>query len=155
MAKKGVKIREIGFKPMPLFLKILFVFSVFQIASIIQNIFLGSGQFIFVFFVSGILGSVVLALSLILVVVLAVALWKRYSWAWKYGVALYAFYTLNSILFLFNMGQLIRQSLAASGIMTPEVYSFSYAVASVGMAIGIVVNIIFLLLIYKNRAYFK
>ena len=129
--------KETGWKPIPLSLKILFVvFVLWTIGSIlaISTRYELGLPFLGVF-VHGIVAVlIVLLLDIVAPMIFLFALWNRKSWAASFALSYIAFFIINStIAFFAFMKQL--------GIMQ--------------ILIPTIANIIFFIVIYKTRNYFK
>jgi len=126
-----------GWKPIPLALKILFVvFILWSIGSVfnIPNLY-ELGLPLFGTFVYGITASlVILLLDIIGPIGFLYALWNRKSWGVVWALSYISIFILNSAVALFT----VREQLGLSQILVPTI-----------------VSIIFVLVIYTKRNYFK
>ena len=130
-------VKEKGWKPIPIALKVLFVvFVLWTIGSIFAiptryNLglpFLGV-------FVYGILALlIVLILDIIAPITFLFALWNRKSWAALFALSYITFFIFNSIIAFF----IFREQLGLIQILIPTI-----------------ANLIFFIVIYKTRSYFK
>ena len=128
---------EKGWKPIPLSLKILFVLFVLWSIGSVLNIstryelglpFLGV-------FVYGIVASlIVLLLDVVAPITFLFALWNRKSWAASFALSYIAVFILNSAVAFFT----VREQLGLMQILIPTI-----------------ANIIFFIVIYRTRSYFK
>ena len=129
--------KETGWKPIPISLKILFVvFVLWTIGSVLVIStryklglpFLGA----FVYGIVAIL--IVLLLDIVAPITFLFALWNRKSWAASFVLSYIAFFILNSTIAFF----IFREKLGLMQILIPTI-----------------ANIIFFIVIYKTRSYFK
>ncbi len=134
---KEIAKKEIGWKPMPLPLKILFVvFVLWLVGSVINlpNLF-ENGLPLFGNFVYGMTAAlIVLLLDIIGPVTFLFALWNRKSWAPIWAFAYIGIFILNSTVALFT----VREELGLPQLLVPTIASF-----------------IFLAVIFWKRNYFK
>lgn len=93
----------------------------------------------------------------IALIALLIAMWSRYSWTWKYGIAYSAYGLLNSILSMVWF----QKTLAAvnsqvptvvNGVVVPQVSSTALVLSGV---FGIIYGMLIMLAFYKNRSYFE
>ena len=130
-------VKEKGWKPIPLSLKILSVVFVLWVVGSVFAIpsryelglpFLGV-------FVDGIVAIIiVLLLDIIAPITFLFALWNRKSWAVSFALSYTAFFILNGIIAFFTFGE----QLGLMQILIPTI-----------------ANIIFFIVIYRTRTYFK
>ena len=129
--------KEKGWKTIPLSLKILFVLLVLWTLGSVLNIsnryesglpFLG----VFVYGIAAIL--IVLLLDIAAPITFLFALWNRKSWAASFALSYIAFFILNSVIAFFTF----REQLGLMQILIPTI-----------------ANVIFFIVIYKTRSYFK
>ena len=129
--------KEKGRKPIPLSLKILFVlFVLWSIGSVlaIPTIYELGLPFLGVF-VYGIVASlIVLLLDVVAPITFLFALWNRKSWAASFALSYIAVFILNSAVAFFT----VREQLGLMQILIPTI-----------------ANIIFFIVIYRTRSYFK
>ena len=128
---------EKGWKPIPLSLKILFVvFILWSIGSVLNmpNLY-ESGLPLLGVFVYGII-SIFIAVLLDIVgpITFLFALWNRKSWAPLWAFSYIGFFILNSVVAFFT----VREQLGLPQILIP-----------------MIANIIFFIVIYNKRRYFK
>lgn len=129
--------KEKGWKPIPLSLKILFVlFVLWSIGSVFAlPMRYESGLPFMGTFVYGIIASfIVLLLDIVAPITFLFALWNRKSWGVLFAFSYITFFILNSTVAIFT----VREQLGLIPILIPTVF-----------------NIIFLIIIYTNRNYFK
>jgi len=128
---------EKGWKPIPLSLKILFVVFVLWTIGSVMAVFMRYelGLPFFGLFVYGITASlIVLLLDVIAPITFLFALWDRRSWAVSFAFSYIGIFILNSVVAFFT----VREKLGLMPIFIP-----------------LIVNVIFLIVIYKKRSYFK
>ena len=129
--------KETGWKAIPLALKILFaVFIIWSIGAVLNlpNLY-ESGLPLFGVFVYGITASlIVLLLDIVGPMTFLYALWNRKSWGVVWAFSYIGFFIVNSIIALFT----VREQLGFQQIIIPTI-----------------VSIIFLVVIYTKRNYFK
>ena len=128
---------EKGWKPIPLSLKILFVvFILWAIGSVLGiSTRYESGLPFLGVFVYGIVASlIVLLLDVVAPITFLFALWDRKSWAASFALSYIAFFILNSTIAFFTF----REQLGLMQILIPTI-----------------ANIIFFIVIYRTRNYFK
>ena len=134
--KKSME-KEKGWKPIPLSLKILFVVFIFwTIGSIFNapNLY-ELGLPLFGTFVYGVTaGLVVLLLDIAGPMTFLYALWNRKSWAAVWALSYISVFILNSIVAFFT----VREQLGFMQILIPTIAS-----------------VIFFIVIYNKRSYFK
>lgn len=126
-----------GWKPIPLSLKILFVvFILWSVGSVLNapNLY-ESGLPLFGVFVYGATAIlVVLLLDIVGPMTFLYALWNRKSWATVWALSYISVFILNSAVAFFT----VREQLGLMQILIPTVAS-----------------VIFFIVIYKKRSYFK
>ena len=128
---------ENGWKPIPLSLKILFVvFVLWSIGSVLNiSTRYELGLPFFGVFVYGIVASlIVLLLDVVAPITFLFALWKRKSWAVSFALSYIIVFILNSTVAFIT----VRGQLGLPQILIP-----------------LVANVIFLIVIYRARGYFK
>ncbi len=126
-----------GWKPIPLSLKILFfVFILWSVGSVLNapNLY-KSGLPLFGVFVYGVTASlVVLLLDIVGPMTFLYALWNRKSWATVWALSYISVFILNSMVAFFT----VREQLGLIQILIPTIAS-----------------VIFFIVIFKKRSYFK
>ncbi|WP_142784123.1 hypothetical protein [Changchengzhania lutea] len=129
--------KQTGWKPIPLALKILFVvFILWSIGAVLNlpNLF-ESGLPLFGIFVHGIVASlIVLFLDIIGPIIFLFGLWNRKPWAPVWAFFYIGFFILNNTVAFFT----VREQLGLVQILIP-----------------IVASVIFIIVIYTKRSYFK
>jgi hypothetical protein len=134
---KEIMGRKKGWKPVPLSLKILFViFILWSVGSVLNapNLY-ESGLPLFGVFVHGVTAIlVVLLLDIVGPMTFLYALWNRKSWATVWALSYISVFILNSIVAFFT----VREQLGLMQILIPTIAS-----------------VIFFIVIYKKRIYFK
>ena len=129
--------KERGWKPIPLPLKIFFVvFILWSVGSVMNlpNLF-ENGLPLFGNFVYGMTAAlIVVLLDIIGPMIFLFALWNRKSWAAKWALSYIGFFILNSTVALFT----VREELGLPQLLIPTIAS-----------------IIFFVVIYWKRSYFK
>ena len=129
--------KETGWKPIPLSLKILFVvFVLWTIGSIlaISTRYVSGLPFLGVFVYGIVAILIVLLLDIAAPITFLFALWNRKSWAASFALSYIAFFILNSTIAFFTF----REQLGLMQILIPTI-----------------ANVIFFIVIYKTRSYFK
>jgi len=129
--------KEIGWKPIPLPLKILFVVFILWLVGSVMNLpnLLENGLPLFGNFVYGMTAAlIVLLLDIIGPATFLFALWNRKSWAAKWAFAYIGIFILNNTVALFT----VREELGLPQILVPTITS-----------------LIFLAVIFWKRNYFK
>ena len=129
--------KEIGWKPIPLPLKILFVVFVLWLVGSVMNLpnLFENGLPLFGNFVYGMTAAlIVLLLDIIGPATFLFALWNRKSWAAKWAFAYIGIFILNSTVALFT----VREKLGLPQLLVPTI-----------------VSLIFLAVIFWKRNYFK
>ncbi len=129
--------REIGWKPIPLPLKILFVVFILWLVGSVMNLpnLFENGLPLFGKFVYGMTAAlIVLLLDIIGPATFLFALWNRKSWAAKWAFAYIGIFILNNTVALFT----VREELGLPQILVPTITS-----------------LIFLAVIFWKRNYFK
>ena len=130
-------VKEKGWKPIPLSLKILFVvFVLWTIGSVlgISTRYKSGLPFLGVFAYGIVASIIVLLLDVIAPITFIIGLWNRKSWAASFALSYIAFFILNSTIAFF----IFREQLGLMQILIPTI-----------------ANIIFFIVIYKTRSYFK
>ncbi|MBU0535357.1 MAG: hypothetical protein KKE20_00160 [Nanoarchaeota archaeon] len=134
--KKAVKkpvIRESGWAPMPLSIKILFVLVCIEFIGILLR---------FRFAPSIIIRDIFL-------LVLIVALWNRYIWAWIYG----AFYYVISVLMSFGVfKQFVNPLILGSANFNQRPLLAAIAISAV---LTVIINGAFIIILIIKREYFS
>ena len=129
--------KEIGWKPIPLPLKILFVVFILWLVGSVMNLpnLFENGLPLFGNFVYGMTAAfIVLLLDIIGPATFLFALWNRKSWAAKWAFAYIGIFILNNTVALFT----VREELGLPQILVPTI-----------------VSLIFLAVIFWKRNYFK
>ncbi len=129
--------KEIGWKPIPLPLKILFVVFILWLVGSVMNLpnLFENGLPLFGNFVYGMTAAlIVLLLDIIGPATFLFALWNRKSWAAKWAFAYIGIFILNNTVALFT----VREELGLPQILVPTITS-----------------LIFLAVIFWKRNYFK
>ncbi|TFB10165.1 hypothetical protein E3V55_06455 [Candidatus Marinimicrobia bacterium MT.SAG.3] len=128
---------EKGWKPIPLSLKILFVVfvlwaigSVFAISERSESGLPFFGMYLYGSYAS----LIVLLLDVMAPLTFLFALWNRKSWGVSFALTYIAVFILNGVVAYFT----VREQLGIPQILIPSI-----------------VNVIFLLVIYKTRSYTK
>ncbi len=127
---------ENGWKPIPLSLKIIFViFVLWTIGSGLGvSTRFESGLPFFGVFVHGFIAVlIVLMLDIIAPLTFLFALWNRKSWAARFALSYIGIFILNSIV---------------------AIYTFKVELGMVQILIPLIANILFFIVIYKERRYF-
>ena len=129
--------RETGWKPIPISLKILFVvFILWMIGSIMHiSTLYKEGLPFYGLYLYGIAASIiVILLDIVGPTAFLFGLWHRKSWAPSLAYTYMAVFSLNHVVAFF----IFREKLGLMQILIPTV-----------------ANIIFFVVIYKSRSYFK
>ncbi len=129
--------KEIGWKPIPLPLKILFVVFILWLVGSVMNLpnLFENGLPLFGNFVYGMTAAlIVLLLDIIGPATFLFALWNRKSWAPRWAFAYIGIFILNNTVALFT----VREELGLPQILVPTIAS-----------------LIFLAVIFWKRNYFK
>ena len=130
-------VKEKGWKPIPLSLKILFVvFILWSIGSVlgISTRYESGLPFLGVFVYGIVAIIIVVLLDIIIPITFLFALWNRRSWAASFALSYIAFFILNGIIAFFTF----EEQLGLMQILIPTI-----------------ANIIFFIVIYRTRSYFK
>ena len=134
---KEVIEKDKGWKPIPLSLKILFVvFILWSVGSVLNapNLY-KSGLPLFGVFVYGVTAILIaLLLDIVGPMIFLYALWNRKSWAAIWALSYISAFILNSTVAFFT----VREQLGLVQILIPTIAS-----------------VIFFIVIYKKRSYFK
>ena len=140
--KKKEKNRNGWWKPLPSLLKLLFVVLVLGVLSSVVSV--GNAQYVlFGFQFGGIPALLAMVLfDIIGAMVLLFGLWKKPSWAWKYGMAYLGFFVLNGAV-----------SLIQFVLKTPPLSGRAGAVV-VGTGIAVLVNAVFLFALFRWKEVF-
>ena len=107
-----------------------------------------------VYGINAVIATVIL--NVIGMIVLLFALWKRYKWTWIYGIIYFAFFAMNGLLAIVNLPKnlelLVSPALLAQ---SPGMIHTMYMGALIGTLVAVALNVVFLIILYKKRAYFK
>ena len=149
--------RVYGFRPMPVFIKVLFIIliiglfsSLFYISGISK-----AGYPVFGLNITGISALLIfIFLNFVVSIVFLIGMWKRYKWTKAFGIIYFLFFIINGLVSLTTLRQrvvLIKQQFPfdVSGLD-----NIIYTSTLIGILIGVLINIIFLVLFYFNRKYF-
>jgi hypothetical protein len=126
-----------GWKPIPLSLKILAAVFIFWSAMTLVTIkfAFNVGYPVFGIMFDGVLGLVIAFLLVFLAPLIFVyALWNRYSWGAKFALTYIGFFIVNNAVTL----ALLQEQFGLPQILFP-----------------LIANIIFFIVIYRTRSYFK
>ena len=129
--------KKTGWKPIPLSLKILFVvFILWSIGSILNlsNIYESGIPFLGVFVYGMVASFIAVLLDIVAPITFLFALWNRKSWAASFALSYIAFFIINSTVAFFT----VRNQLGLPQILIPTI-----------------ANVIFFVVIYQKRSYFK
>ncbi len=132
-----IVVKEKGWKPIPLPLKVLFVVFIFWLVGSVMNLpnLFENGLPLFGNFVYGMTAAlIVLLLDIIGPVTFLFALWNRKSWAAKWAFAYIGIFILNNTVALFT----VREELGLQQILVPTIAS-----------------LVFLAVIFWKRNYFE
>jgi len=137
--------KESGWKSFPTIFRVLFIwflislfFSLFQIRQTSQI-----GFYILGISLSGLLAILgyifinILGLSL-----LCIAMWKRYNWTFLYSIIYFGYGCLNGVIIFISKSIANNSNLSGSGLFNGVIL------------FGIVLNILFIYLFYRNKDYF-
>lgn len=151
---------EKGWKPLPISLKIFFViytislvFSLLGLWSIYKITQLDDP--IVRFQVHAILAIVLLfLLNIVASIILLVALWNRYAWGWKYGILYAGYFILDGVRAIISLPA--KMEVVKSQVPAPQpVLEAAYFGALLGTGFNITLSILFLIVIYTKRDYFR
>ena len=126
-----------GWKPIPLSLKIIFIVFVLWVIGSLMAISMRyeEGLPLLGVFVYGIVAVlIVLLLDIIAPLTFLFALWQRKSWAASFALTYIGIFILNSVVAFFT----VREQLGLMPILIPLIF-----------------NIVFFLVIYNKRSYFR
>ena len=155
-----------GWKPLPTLLKVLFVYGILGLvlgafsipgALSIDGALQTGGVSIFGLYIPGDWAAVTFFISsLVGSIVLLLAMWNRSTWAWKYGCAYFGFFILNGLLGLRNISEVLDARLASEPLAAEPFFSqFMYLSAFIGTLSATAINVMFGIVLFKNRSYFK
>ncbi len=128
---------EKGWKPIPLSLKILFIVFIFwSVMTLVTIKFaFNVGYPILGIMFDGVLGLIIAFLLVFLAPLIFVyALWNRYKWGPKFAMTYIGFFIINNAVALASL----QEKLGLPQILLP-----------------LIANVIFFILIYRRRDYFK
>ena len=128
---------EKGWKPIPLSLKILFIVFIFWSVMTLVTIKFAFdvGYPILGIMFDGVLGLIIAFLLVFLAPLIFVyALWNRYKWGLKFAMTYIGFFIINNAIALASL----QEKLGLPQILLP-----------------LIANVIFFILIYRRRDYFK
>jgi hypothetical protein len=148
--------KQKGWSPLPLSLKVIFVILVIGVvSSLFGLISVAQAGFSFLgIYVTGIAGVAVFGLTVIAAGLLAIAFWNRYSWAGKYGIGYFGFFIANGLLGILNIPRML--ALVGSSFQSvPGAELILYVSGVTSIIVGTVVNVVFLILVYRNKSYFE
>lgn len=158
-----------GFNPMPLSLKIIFLFTLLGVLGTFQN-FANLSEVPYVLFLgvkfTGIAMVFPSALTFMLSAIFLISMWNRYPWAWKFGIALLAFNILNTSLGAPYVAELSSYAFQKKLQSNPEMQrmpenlkqvmlEFSQSLTLMLLAVSCIINLIFIIFLYKRRGYFE
>ena len=129
--------KKTGWKPIPLPLKILFVvFSLWSIGTVLNlsNIYESGIPFLGVFVYGMVASFIAVLLDIVAPITFLFALWNRKSWAASFALSYIAFFIINGTVAFFT----VRNQLGLPQILIPTI-----------------ANVIFFVVIYQKRSYFK
>lgn len=149
--------REIGWKPLPTAIKVIWVIMIIGVAlslfSTISVYF--TGVSILGFFVSGLFAVLVSLIFLAAAILLIIAIFKRKTWAANFGMGYFLFFTLNGLLGMIGLRARLGDIDPELLVMVPSAPQILYISSVVGILIGSIVNLLFFYLVYRNRSYFE
>ncbi|MEK6871303.1 MAG: hypothetical protein AABX16_00195 [Nanoarchaeota archaeon] len=140
---------EKGFRRLPLSVKIIFVvLTLGMISSFFYiNYIAQSGYPLLWITLSGTNAIIALfALNFLCTLLLLFGIWQRAAWTWEYGMLYFGFFALNGII---SAGSLFNTLYFA------PMQNFEALVNLFAVIFGIILNSIFLIIIYRKRFYFE
>ncbi len=150
--------QEKGWKPLPDLLKVLFVILLIFAISIFYsagfNYRTNYPSLMLGMPIYGITAAIYIGLYAAGTIVLLIALWNRYDWAWKYGAAYFAYSILDRLLVLTNMPMIAEQIISQFPSTLLGIQP-TYAFLIIGTFFGVLLDAFLLTVLYKERNYFK
>jgi len=161
--------KDKGFTPMPLSIKIIFLFNLLDVLGTFQN-FTNLSKVPYVPFFgvkfTGIAMVFPSALTFILSAIFLISMWNRYPWAWKFGIVLLAFNILNIFFGAPYLAELSSYAFQKELQNNPEMQrmsenlkqvmlEFSQNLLLMVLAVSCIINLIFIAFLYKRREYFE
>ncbi len=135
--------RQKGWKPLPISLKILFVIYLISIVvgffPLLLSLLIGEFPEIpfFGIRVSGIISLFLYSLMLFAGVAFLIVLWNRYDWGWVYGMVFLSFLVIDGLVsIIFDKSTFQNTTLIISALP------------------GFIFQLIFLFVLYKHKKYF-
>lgn len=147
---------------MPVVFKIIWIllligtfFSLFGVFAAAKQGYMVLGQQLY-----GLWGAnTMFAVSILFPVILLVAMYKRLSWAWIWGVILYLFMCVNELLMIGHLTETVDLIMAELPDfyyeMVPDLWQLVYYSAIAGVILGVLVNLFFILAFIIKRRYFR
>ncbi len=148
--------KENGWKPMPLALKIIFVFIAIGVLFSAPALFAAgvTGYSVLGFFLSGIPATLAALFFVALSAVILYGMWTRATWAGTMAIAYYSYFALNTLLSIPSAKKIIETSLEGTKTVA-GVTEVMNASLYTGIAIGVLLNLVIIAFFVKHRAYFK
>lgn len=153
--------RTMGWKPLPLVLKIIWVLQLLGVTFSISAVFSAAsvGFTIFGITVYGLWAANLMFLfNLVLPVVLLTAMWRRLHWTWIFGLGLYVLTLINELFIFHDFGQtvlLISEGLPESYRSLPGFLGLVEGSLTVGVILGAALDIFFGVMFIVKRSYFR
>ena len=158
ISEKVQEKRRTGWKPLPISLKVLFVILVIGFFSSIRYVssIKISGYPLFGINILGISGmAIFILLNFAASLLFLYGMWRREKATAWYGIGYFLFFMVNGLISLTTLRARIPLIKQQFGFEFPGMDEFIYNSSVIGILIGVVINFIFLALIYANRKYFE
>jgi hypothetical protein len=153
--------RSHGWKPMPVILKVIWILLLLGAVLSIVSVFTASKEG-FVILGKTIYGlwaaNSMFALNILAPVILVIAMYKRYRWAWIWGVMLYLFIIVNEVMMLGHVREMVEPILAEFPDelfeLVPDMYQLVYMSAMAGIVLGLLIDLFIMIVFIVKRKYF-
>jgi hypothetical protein len=147
-----------GWKRMPTSFRILFILLIIGFISSLTSLF-SIKKYGFPFLGFDIYGTTGVILSFIIttvgILLLIIAIWKRYSWGWNYSLFYIGYMVLNSLLSIISLPNKVTTMISTF----PEGISYSanmlYFTSLIGIFISVAIYATFFIILQKNKKYFS
>lgn len=148
---------EIGWKPLPVVLKVIFAleaiglfFSIISVSSAYQMGYDYFGQH----FEGITAGNIFFVANIVLPVTFLIGFWIRQKWGFFFGVVYFIYCGITVLFGYFNIDKsiaLVKSQMATNAFATDEIF---YASAIMGILLGFSFNIACMILVIVKRKYF-
>lgn len=151
-----------GWAPLPVMLKIIWILLLIGVVFSIPALFTASaaGYTLFGKTVYGLwAANLMFLVNLLLPIFLIIAMMKRYTWTWIYGVGLYLVMIANELLMLSTISEVVSVVLNELPEeyfdILPNIPEIVHASVVAGIIFGALTDLFFLLVFVLTRKYFS